>query len=332
MATEDEVAADRNLSKTLLAAEFARNVMTSRVEEASISALMFDLGRMSAAKFMPCEYAELERRMASGDAEDVASVEVFGISLQQLGAAIANRWRLPAEIVSVIDGSGDPALVGVAKFATSASALLHEGRADEVRELAASLDLPGADASKLASLIETKTEKFPTVVKAVADRQTANALDELLATLAEEKRDTVEALAGAMFHAFDEYLDTAHCLLFMTTTAGDFTIRHGVGKGIDELRSKLRISRDFKPTLFHAAIKNNVDVSISDVSKLKPAALPLNYRMSLPQVQQFLILPIAHSRVVGLVYCDWEKEKELDAAELLAVKKLRDLFLPYMPR
>lgn len=332
MATEDEIAADKTLSRTLLAAEFARNVSAGQVEEASISTLMFDLGRMSAAKFLPEEYALLERHMASGATEDVASAEILGMTLQQLGTEVAKRWKLPREIVSIIDGSGDPVLVGIARFATSAAALMHEGKVDEVRELVSSFDLPGTDVSKLFSLIDTKAEKYPPIEVPVAFRKTESGLDELLAALTSEKRDTVEALAGAVFHAFGELLDTAHCLLFMATSSGDFTVRHGFGKGIDELRGKLRISREFKPTLFHAVIKNNVDVSISEVSKLRPAALPANYRMLLPEVRQFLILPVATSRVVGLFYCDWEIEKELSTDELLAVKKLRDLFLPYMPR
>lgn len=113
------------------------------------------------------------------------------------------------------------------------------------------------------------------------------ALNELLVALAEEKKKTVESLAGAMFYAFGDLLGTAHSLLFMATKSGDFSVKHGVGKGIDELGSKLRISAEFKHTLFHAAIKNNVDVSISDVSKLREAALPGNYKTVLPQVSDF---------------------------------------------
>jgi hypothetical protein len=159
-----------------------------------------------------------------------------------------------------------------------------------------------------------------------------DALNELHVALLEEKKKTVESLAGAMFYAFGELLGTAHCLLFTLAKSGDFCVKYGVGKGIDELRSKLRISADFKPTLFHASIRNNVDVSISDVSKLKAVALPGKYRALLPSVKKFLILPIANSHVTGLVYCDWETDNELSVDELQVVKQLRDLFLPYFPR
>jgi hypothetical protein len=93
----------------------------------------------------------------------------------------------------------------------------------------------------------------------------------------------------------------------------------------------LRISKDYQPTAFHAAIKNNVDVSIADVSRLKVSALPDGFKELLPRVNKFVILPIAHSRVSGLVYCDWDSETVLSASELDAVKKLRNLFLPFFP-
>jgi hypothetical protein len=108
-------------------------------------------------------------------------------------------------------------------------------------------------------------------------------------------------------------------------------VRYGSGKGIDELKSKLRISADFKPTAFHAVIKNNVDVSISELSKLKPDNLPNGYLELLPNVTKFIVLPIANSGVSGLIYCDWENDRVLSQAEMGVVKKLRDLLLPFFP-
>jgi hypothetical protein len=109
-------------------------------------------------------------------------------------------------------------------------------------------------------------------------------------------------------------------------------VRHGCGKGVDELRSKLKVAADFQPTAFHAAIRKNIDVSIADVSKLKEASLPEGYRALLPQVRRFIILPIANSRVSGLLYCDWDSEGTLNLAEIEALKALRNLYLPLFPQ
>jgi hypothetical protein len=189
--------------------------------------------------------------------------------------------------------------------------------------------MPGMDKSRLTGLIKDKVQEITPVKKQAQVASSEVILDELLASLLDEKKKTVEELAGAMFPGFGDSLETAHCLLFMAIKSGDYCVRYGYGKGIDELKSKLRISAEFKPTAFHAAIKNNVDISIADVSKLKAAALPDGYKTLLPHVTKFLILPIANSRVSGLVYCDWETEKVLSQSELDAVKKLRDLFLPF---
>jgi hypothetical protein len=158
------------------------------------------------------------------------------------------------------------------------------------------------------------------------------ALDTLLQVLMLEKKLTVEELANAMLPELAKCLQTAHCLLFMLTRSGEFRIRNAYGKGIDELKTKLRISAEFLPTTFHAAIKNNIDISIADVSKLKEMSLPEGYRQLLPQVTKFIILPIAGSRVSGLLYCDWDSDKTLKTGEMEVVKKLRSLFVSVFPQ
>jgi hypothetical protein len=154
----------------------------------------------------------------------------------------------------------------------------------------------------------------------------------LLQVLLLEKKSSVEELSNAMLPELAARLQTAHCVLFMLTRTGEFRVRNAYGKGVDELKSRLRISAEFMPTTFHAAIKNNIDISIADVSKLKAASLPDGYRQLLPQVSKFIILPIATSRVSGLLYCDWDSDKTLKQGEMEVVKKLRSLFVPVFPQ
>ena len=332
MVTDDEAEGDKNLSRSLLASELARSACAERMEDVSIAALMHDLGRMMASRYLPDEMAVVEQKIAAGDDPDAAATAVLGMSLPRVGAEIAARWRLPSPILGIIDGSGDPTLVGIARFSNAASSLIHQGRVDEARQLVATLDVPGADKSMLAGLIERKAERVVAERRQLPSVPADTLLANLHESLASEKKTTVEALAGTVFPAFVDALETAHCLLFMATRSGDFGVRYAYGKGVDTLRSKLRISAEFKPTAFHAAIKNNVDVAIADVSKLKPAALLADYATLLPNVTKFLILPIAPGRVSGLMYCDWETGRELTPSELAVVRKLRDLFLPFFPR
>lgn len=337
MMTAKELAGDANLSRTLLASEVARNACPQRFEDAAVAGHMYDLGRLVVNKFLPEEAAQIEQRHADGEAHEDAVKAVLGMSLQELGAAVAKRWNLPNEIISIIDGSGDDHLVNVAKFSTELSSLLHVGKLDEASQLVSTRDLPGMDKSNLASLVERKGREvapihvMPRTDSAPAQANAADLLGELHETLSGRQIHTMEELAEVLFPAFGKALQTAHCLLFMAGRAGDFSIRCGTGKSFEQLRDELRVSAEFKPTAFHAAIKNNVDVSITDVGRLKASALPDGYRRLLQGVRRFLVLPIANGHVAGLLYCDWEDSRELHAQELDAIRQLRDLFLPFLP-
>lgn len=328
--SEDELEQDDNLSRTLLASELARSACAERAEDASIATLMVEIGRLMTGKYLPTEADAIAQRMAAGqDSQDAASA-VLGMSYQELGVELAARWNLPAAICSVINGTGDPMLVGIARFSSAASSLIHEGKLDAVNTLLLHLNIPGVNKADLGALVERKMEAAwppPQAKPAPSVEASLNLLQQLL----QEKKGSLEELTNAMLPGLADSLKTAHCLLFMLTRSGEQRVRHGYGKGIDELRAKLKVGADFMPTAFHAAIKKNIDVSIADVSKLKDASLPEGYRVLLPHVTRFIILPIATRRVTGLLYCDWDTEGALNHSEIEALKKLRNLLLPFFP-
>jgi HD-like signal output (HDOD) protein len=329
--SEEDLQQDDNLSRTLLASELARSACAERAEDASIATLMVEIGRLMTGKYLPGEAAAIAARMRAGQALQEAASAVLGMSYQELGVELAARWNLPETLRTVIDGTGDPTLVGIARFASAASSLIHEGQAEAVNTLLRNLDLPGIDKSHLGALVGRKMEAArplpgsPPVASLEASLQVRQ-------QRMQEKVGSLEELASAMLPGLAEALKTSHCLLFMLTRSGEQRVRHGYGRGLDELRSRLKISADFLPTAFHAAIRKNIDVSIADVAKLKDASLPEGYRALLPQVTRFIILPIATSRVSGLLYCDWDTEGTLNQSEIEALKKLRNLFLPFFPQ
>lgn len=323
---------DEALSKTILASELARNVSTERTEDVSIATLMYDLGALMAGRFLPEEVSAIKRKVGAGATADDAAKEVLGMSFAELGAEVARRWNLPTEIVSIIDGTGDATLVQIARFSNAASSLIHAGEAEAVNSLITQLDVPGIDKSSLGRLVNLKLEQIVPSAGPAREDSVDVRLSKLHVVLVEEKSQSLEDLAGAMFPELSQVLDTTHCLLFMTIKSGDFWIRNGYGKGIDELKSKLRLPAEFKPTAFHAAIKNNADVAIAEVAKLKASALPEGYHSLLPKVSSFVILPIANTKVSGLLYLDWENQHELTKTKMVALRQLRDLFLPLFPR
>jgi len=331
--SDAELEQDDNLSRTLLASELARSACAERAEDASIATLMFEIGRLMTHKYLPTEAAAIAARLAAGADTEHAARAVLGLSYPELGVELAARWNLPETLRATLVGTGDPLLVGIARFSSAASSLIHEGRSDAAGALLAQLDLPGINKALLGALLTRKLDEAQARTSQAAGLTGAEShLSELLARLQEDKKHSIEALANAMLPGLAEAMQTAHCLLFMLTRSGELRVRNGCGKGIDELKSRLKIAADFKPTAFHAAIKNNIDVSIADVAKLRDVNLPEGYRKLLPHVTQFVVLPITTSRVSGLLYCDWDSERTLCQPEMEALKKLRNLFLPYFPQ
>jgi HD-like signal output (HDOD) protein len=330
--TEEDLLHDDNLSRTLLASELARSACEERAEDASIATLMVEIGRLMTGKYLPTEAAAIAARSASGQELQEAASAVLGMSYQELGVELAARWNLPEAIRSVINGTGDPLLVGISRFSSAASGLIHEGKTEALQALLGNLNVPGINMHKLGDLVQRKVLAAHQALQVAPADSAEAALGDLLQRLLDEKKSSLEELTNAMLPGLAESLKTAHCLLFMLTRSGEQRVRNGFGKGIDELRSKLKIVAEFQPTAFHAAIRKNIDVSIEDVSKLKEASLPEGYRTLLPHVTRFIILPIATSRVVGLLYCDWDIVRALNPTEIEALKKLRNLFLPFFPQ
>lgn len=331
VATAAEISEDKALAKTLMASELARAMRPDRAETVSVAGLMFDLGHLLAARFLPQENRLIESRIAAGQEPELAAREVLGMSLQQLGAEVARRWKLPDPIVAVIEGMGEPELVEVARFSNSASGLILDGETEAVDRLMAELTLPGVDKSQLGGLIRRKLAENPAPAPQTAHPPTAVALEHLRKELAGRPWRAAEELAGAMFVGLARILQTTRCLLLARAATGDFHVRHGQGQGVDAVRARFKVAAEYQPTAFHAAIKNNVDISIEDVGKLRPTALPAGYATFFPGARRFVLLPLAQTQVNGMIYCDWDASAPVNEAELIELKKLRDLLLPFFP-
>lgn len=329
--SEQELQQDANLSRTLLASELARSAFSERAEDASIATLMVEVGRLMTGRYLPSEAAAIAVLTAQGKDPKDAVPAVLGMSYQELGAELARRWNLPEALRAVINGTGDPALVDIARFSSTASGLIQEGKADAVLELLRGLDVAGVDKSQLGALMYRKVQEAQAIARAEPSANTEAALD-ALQQLGHGHDGSLEELCKSLLPGLAQALQASRCMVFMLTRNGDQRLRHGHGPALESVRSQLKISAEFRPTAFHAAIQRNTDVYIADVSKLKDASLPDGYRALLPQVTRFIILPITTSRVSGLLYCDWESAGTLSPAVVEALKKLRNMFLPLFPQ
>ena len=333
MVSEEALQADADLSRTLFASELARAACAERAEDASIATLMYEIGRLMTGKYLPSEALAIATMVASGSDPQVVEAAVLGMSYRELGVELAARWNLPNFILSLIDGSGDATLVGIAAFSSSASCLIHEGRMDEAHELLRNFQLSGVDKYRLSSVVKGKMEELsqtkPTS-PSLSSKDAEDELLELLATLRRQATPSFDGLAASLLPRLAQALATTHCLLLMMTQTGSFRVRSAHGQDSDEIRKQFKISAEFQPTPFHAVIRNNIDVSIADVAKLKPSSLPDGYQGLFPQVKKFILLPIANGSVRAMLYCDWNLDRNMTAGEVKVVMALRNLFLPLM--
>ncbi|MCX8517312.1 MAG: HDOD domain-containing protein [Rhodoferax sp.] len=343
LVSEEDLHHDVHLARTLLASELARQACARRAEDAAIATLMLEIGQLMVGKYLPAEAALIATQVAAGAGLQAASTAVLGLSFQQVGVELATRWNLPQTLRASIDGSGDPLLVGLARFASTAAALVFAGQSEAVTTLLQKLELPGIDKIRLNALIRDKLKLLHlTPPQRVAGSSKAQ-LHALLLHLLQAPAGTLAELSQRMLPGIASALSAAHCLLFVTAPGGRMVVRSGFGEVfgvgfgllageiIGKNANKLDFTLSNSPTAFHTALQNHVEVFIADVSRLPDSALPTGYKTLLPQVRKFLILPIANSHAAGLLYCDWEGDTALQAGEMEFLRKLRDLLLPYFP-
>ena len=80
----------------MLARELAGRTNLKDVEEAFISAMLHNLGRMLATFYFPMEAAAIKQRVqADALSESKASIEVLGVSFESLGMGVARSWGFP---------------------------------------------------------------------------------------------------------------------------------------------------------------------------------------------------------------------------------------------
>jgi len=84
----------------MLARELAAKSQVKDVEEAFISAMLHNLGRMLAMFYFPGDMAAIYQRIGDEGMSDArASTEVLGLSFENMGMAVARNWGFPDPLV-----------------------------------------------------------------------------------------------------------------------------------------------------------------------------------------------------------------------------------------
>ena len=326
---------DSDLAKTLLSSEISRTVCDPDiVEEVSIISLLSNLGRLIANKFLPEEMALINNEINKGVDPDKAANDVLGMTLNELGIELAKTWNLPIKIISNLDGTGDPEIINIANFTNKVSSLIHSGDFEEAEKLTHVTKMPKLNKTKLKVLVDDKVKKFtlPKINFENTETTLENILIDLIQDIKEHPKKNIEELGRAIFTVFNNTLKTSHCLFFIKNNFNVYSAVYGYGKNINEIKEKFKIPAAFRPTVFHAAIKNNVHIYIDDVSKLKETSLPTLYKDLFSGIIKFVVIPIKSKYSSGLMYCDWETQITLTSNELNRIKELCFIFLHFLPK
>ncbi len=103
--------------------------------------------------------------------------------------------------------------------------------------------------------------------------------------------------------------------------------RFGFGPEAAELARKFRFGLEFQPDIFHASMKNGVDILISDVDDPKIASRIPDWFRKTVTAKTFVIFPLnIKQNPVALIYADKEKagEIEISEKELSLLRTLRN--------
>jgi hypothetical protein len=103
--------------------------------------------------------------------------------------------------------------------------------------------------------------------------------------------------------------------------------RFGLGPDVNELARRFRFSLQFAPDVFHAAMKNGVDILISDVDDPKIGTRIPEWFRNTVSSKTFVIFPLnIKNNPVAMIYADKEHAGEIVISdkELSLLRTLRN--------
>ena len=109
-AAPDSVEAREELAKAILAGDITRIIVTKsnmvNGEEAVVCALLHHLGRIMLVFYFPEEWSQIQKIVRNDQAsEDSVTLEVMGVTTNEISQEIARSWRLPKRIANSMASS-----------------------------------------------------------------------------------------------------------------------------------------------------------------------------------------------------------------------------------
>ncbi len=116
-------------------------------------------------------------------------------------------------------------------------------------------------------------------------------------------------------------------LVLQDRSKNEYCAKMGFGAGVDDLIPRFRFPTAFSTNVFHAAVRNDVDLYIEDAFDKKIRSnIPDWYKKILSSGSFFIFPLVVNQRPLGLIYADHAKPKgvHLSKKQLNLVKALRN--------
>jgi HD-like signal output (HDOD) protein len=347
---DDSASSDEDIARALIASDLAKTVSSAdAVEDSSIAALLYNMGKMITKKFLPEEYAAIEKLAKEGTESLVAEKNVMGIEYTELGAEVARWWRLPKDIVSIIDRTGDESILSIAKFSTSAASCIREGKHEELKSMLIELDVPKEVKLKAAGAIRGKIAELAKkpIVKPAAEEPIAPAkepakyaglsIEEGLLTLQADVLKDAKVInscptaAQEFVNNLRDITKATHCLLMFPKNGFNYRISYGVGPDLDRLKDRLELNQRGRTTVMTSMLDNSIDVTVSDFAKLNAKSLPDFLPDLMPTAKMLVMLPVISEKYISSVlFLAWGEPNSLQPAEVNLLKALRTACAKYL--
>ena len=350
---------NEELAKILLSSELAKCI-TSNSEDAAIAALLYQVGKLLVSKYLNDEMKLINDKIASGQSEDSAEIEVLGMTISTVGIEVIKEWKFPKTIISILDGTGNKEIIEIAKFTNIASDMLYNNKVKDILPLISKLNISDEFKLKVMKLVKDKYENIikkeqpiviPTLEEITATSKIVKPLEEtkpiviskykttpinvglelLISDIKSEQFTDIKDVSKFVFVNLLEILNSKHCLLLSAKTHYTHIAVYGVGNNIDEVIDKFIINLKDHPNVIQSSLTNSIDISINNISKLSSTSIPVFFKLLLPEVKRFLVLPIKNDskNVMNAIYLDWDDLEPINPAVLVIIKKLRDEFTKY---
>lgn len=346
-----------------LAAEITRcNAPQSGVQESQVCALLQNLGRMMAIYHL---YEAIESSRAlqieNNLTEDEAIKQILGVGFEDIGAAVARHWNLPAAIEEGIAARIDrarprlpqrldwPQLCALfSRRVTDALFRLPENqekteidnntrlfsaalrlKEDEVHEW---IDKALADTNALLGDIA-----FPcnvTQARNLLRKSSERVVDRLSSQDSLTKKDVIQPNKKTPVEIFQQGLRVIHdafgfdrTLLCLPNGTWDLVAIAGVGRNALQIAAKFRCTGD-DADIFRLILDRQVDLYIPDTSAPTVAEYLPDWYYKEISAPSFMLMPLTHDGMkLGLLYGDYAEppaESPQNIAALEQVKNWRE--------